>query len=115
MNKLLGILLAVTLLTGCTLWQKKPRDVNVVTETIDTCSKPPKADKMVMRTVTFNIIADEHGIYWIAVTPKFYENLSVNMKEISQHIKQKNAIVKYYESCHEKKADEKPEDKQPTE
>ena len=96
------------LLSGCSWmpWFKdKPRDINLVTDHIDTCSEPPKADKIVMRNVDFNVVKDEHGIYWIAVTPRFYENLSVNMQEITQHIKQKNAIIKYYESCHTKKTE----------
>ena len=57
-----------------------------------------------MRNVDFKVIKDELGVYWIAVTPKFYENLAVNMKAITQHIQQKNAIIKYYESCHKEKA-----------
>ena len=115
MNKLLIGLVLVALLSGCSWFKEKPRDVVIAVERIDTCSKPPKADKIIMRNVDFKIVKDEHGIFWIAVTPRFYENLSVNMKEITQHIKQKNAIVKYYESCHDEKVEEKPEDKKPTE
>lgn len=103
---MIGIM--VGLLSGCSLfpWFKdEPRDINLVTDKIDTCSKPPKADKIIMRNVDFKVVKDEHGIYWIAVTPKFYENLSVNMQEITQHIKQKNAVIKYYESCHEPKVE----------
>ena len=111
MNKIIAIsaILAVLVLSGCGS-TPKPRPVNIVTDKIDTCSKPPKADKIVMRNVDFKVIKDEFGIYWIGVTPKFYENLGINMKEITQHIKQKNAIIKYYQSCHKEKP-KKEEDK----
>ena len=103
MNKIILAIGLAVLLSGCSLFQPKPRDVTVVTDKIDVCSNPPKADKIIMRNVDFAVIQDKHGIYWIAVTPKFYENLGINMKEITQHIKQKNAIIKYYESCHKEK------------
>ena len=108
MNKIIIALGVVLILSGCST--PKPRDVVVVTDRIDVCSKPPKADKIVMRNVDFKVIKDEFGIYWIGVTPKFYENLGINMKEITQHIKQKNAIIKYYQSCHKEKP-KKEEDK----
>jgi len=100
MNKII-LAICVLLLVGCST--NKPRDITIVANNIDVCSKPPKADKIIMRNVDFAVIKDELGIYWIAVTPKFYENLSINMKEITQHIKQKNAIIKYYKSCHKEK------------
>ena len=103
MNKIVIALLFVLALSGCSIFEKK-RDVVVTTDKIDTCSNPPKADKIVMRNVDFKVIKDEFGIYWIAVTPKFYENLGINMQEIMQHIKQKNAIIKYYESCHKQES-----------
>lgn len=97
-NSIIALAVGITLiLSGCS--GPKPRDINIVTDKIIICAKPPKADKVLMRNVDFAVIKDELGIYWIAVTPKFYENLAINMKEIKQHIKQKNAIVKYYETC----------------
>lgn len=117
MNKIILIIGFAVVVSGCSWVKEKPRDVVVVTEQLDVCSTPPKADKIVMRNVDFKIIQDEFGIYWIGITPRFYENLSVNMKEITQHIKQKNAIIKYYESCHadndEDAAEEKTEDSAP--
>ena len=104
MSKIIFAIVLTLMVSGCSTFQGNPRDVTVVADRIDVCSKPPTADKIVMRNVDFVIIEDKHGIYWIAVTPKFYENLAINMKEITQHIKQKNAIIKYYESCHKEKA-----------
>jgi hypothetical protein len=109
MNKIIIAIGMMLLLTGCS--GPKPRDITLVTDKIDVCAKPPKADKIIMRNVDFAVIKDELGIYWIAVTPRFYENLSVNMKEIKQHIQQKNAIVKYYQSCHKEKIKEKKDKK----
>ena len=102
MSKFLTLGLMMVLLAGCTT--NKPRDVVTVTDHIRTCANPPKADKVIMRTVKFSIIKDEYGIYWIAVTPEGYKNLGINMQEIMQHIKQKNAIIKYYESCHKQES-----------
>jgi len=105
-NGIIVLAIGITLIiSGCS--SPKPRDITLVTDKIDVCSKPPKADKIIMRNVDFKIIKDDLGIYWIAVTPRFYENLSVNMKEIMQHIKQKTAIVKYYKTCVEKKPKQK--------
>jgi len=105
MNKIILSICVALLFVGCS--SNTPRDVTVVTNKIDVCSKPPKADKIIMRNVDFAVIKDELGIYWIAVTPKFYENLSINMKEITQHIKQTHSIIKYYKKCIEKKPKQK--------
>lgn len=81
------------------MFAEKPTPVNIITKPINVCSQPPNADRIITRKVQFKITQDEFGIYWISITPRYYENLSINMEEIIQYIKQKNAIVKYYQQC----------------
>jgi hypothetical protein len=90
--------LGMFLLSGCSLFQSK-EPVVVVADDIATCLDPPKGHEIVMRTVKPTVIKDDNGIYWIGLTPKDYENLGINMQEIKQSLKEKNAIINYYRKC----------------
>lgn len=97
--KLISILLIGLSLSACS--SVKPNVVNVSTEHINTCSEPPKAGQIVMRVVNPTVIEDKHGVIWIGISPKHYENLSTNIAGILEHIKKKNAVIKYYKKCNE--------------
>ena len=102
MRKILAvILMSVTIsasLSGCF---HNVREAVVVTEKAPhaLCEGVPRADILTMRRVEFFIVEDEHGIKWIALTPKNYENLSLNTKEILKHLEQKKKIIEFYEKC----------------
>jgi len=98
LSKITTPIFLALLLGACSL--APVRDVNVTAERINTCTNPPKADKVTPLDVEFKVIQDKYGIWWIAITPKHYENLSINHKGLVGHIKQKNAIVEYYKSCY---------------
>jgi hypothetical protein len=85
-------------LGGCSWWNTKP-----TTDHVDVCNQPPAADPIVMREVDPVVIKDSYGISWVAITPKHYENLSLNTQETLKHIKQQNAVIEYYRECYKKK------------
>lgn len=101
--------LGMFLLSGCSWFQTK-EPVVVVADDIATCIDPPQGHEIVMRTVKPTVIKDEHGIYWIGLTPKDYENLGINMQEIKQSLKEKNAIIKYYRKCNARDQEERTSD-----
>jgi hypothetical protein len=94
------------LLSGCSLFQSK-EPVVVVEEAINVCVDPPEGHTIVMRSVKPTVIKDEFGIYWIGLTPKDYENLGINMQEIKQSLKEKNAIINYYRKCNDARNEER--------
>ena len=96
-NKLLLFVLPFIFI-GCASVEPKPVVVNA--ERINMCSEPSPANSVVMRSVKFTITQDKHGIYWISLSPRDYENLSKNTSDILAHIKEKNAIIKYYKECY---------------
>jgi len=97
MNKLIVLLLMGLLMSACS--GVKPNVVNVSTEHVNTCLTPPKAGQIVMRTPTFYVVKDVNGVLWVSVTPTGYEKMSINTAEILEHIKKKNAIIRYYKDC----------------
>jgi len=44
-------------------------------------------------------VLDYKGGIWVGLTPKHYENLSLNMQSILKNLRQKNAIISYYKEC----------------
>lgn len=95
--KRISVLLIGLSLVACS--SVEPNIVNVSTEHINTCVTPPKAGQIVMRTPIFYVVKDVNGVLWIGLTPQDYEKMSINTAEILEHIKKKNAIVRYYKDC----------------
>ena len=106
MNKSVVLIFSVLLLSGCT-WGVKDKDVVVSTEHLNTCTTPPKASQIVMRTPTFYVVRDKHGVIWVALRPSGYQKMSENTSEILAHLRQKNAIIKYYKDCNKNDKDSK--------
>lgn len=100
LNKLIILSLFTAILSGCAGTEVKP--VVTTTEHVNTCVSPPKAGSIIMREVNPTVIEDKNGVIWIGITPKHYENLSINTAEILSHIKKKNAVIKYYRDCNAK-------------
>jgi len=97
MSKLLILFFSAIFLSGC--FSTAPRKVDVVTSKIETCISPPKAEKIVMKKVDPVAIKDEYGVYWIGITPRQYENSSLNHENFLKYIKQQNAVVNYFKEC----------------
>jgi len=94
MNKII-ILVALLLITGCSMFKSKPDgDVTVVA-----CSPLQKADPLHMLNVSPYVVEDKSGVIWIGITPKHYENLSKNLKSIAIYIAQQKAIIHDRQLC----------------
>jgi len=98
MNLRNSLLILVSLMMiSCSTNQPKP--IIVSTEHINTCVEPPEENVMVMRKVKPEVIEDKTGIFWVGLTGKDYENLSLNFNDILVHLKQQNARIRFYEEC----------------
>ena len=104
-NKRLIITFFATFLSGCGSINTRP--VNIVSERVTICSQYKKPSPITMRRVDPTVIKDENGIYWIGITPKHYENLSLNLNSMLIYIKQQKAIIKYLKSCIRQKEKQK--------
>lgn len=63
------------------------------------CNDSPKADPVVMREVLPYVVEDKKGEVWVGFSSRHYENMSLNIQDVLNHLRQKNAIVEYYEQC----------------
>ncbi len=63
------------------------------------CNPPVKADPIVMLEVDPTPIVGEKGVYWVGISAMHYENLSINLQRILANLRQKNAMIYYYERC----------------
>ena len=44
-------------------------------------------------------LLDEHGVPWIALTPRDYEHLAINTQESIRYIKDQKGVIHFYEKC----------------
>ena len=106
--KHLIVVLCVFLLSGCSLWTK--------TVEIETTVKPTpiaKAEKpkpVTMNDIKFKVVTKDNldafledlkntqgEVVWFAITPRDYENLSLNINELRRYILQQKEVIIYYE------------------
>lgn len=64
-----------------------------------TCPNPPLVHPVSLKQVEPTVIIDKYDIIWVALTPKHYENLSMNMAELLRFINDRSSIIKYYQEC----------------
>src|SRR4030066_523213 len=93
------ILIPILVMSGCG-WLTTTPNVIIKAESINTCNNPPKADILIMRDVEPIVIQDRFDIVFIGITPRHYENLSLNMQGLLTHMRQQNAIIEYYKNCY---------------
>ena len=93
--QLLFVVMVMLSTISCTHTEKKPTTVKMKVE----CGAEPKADRLQMLVVEPRVIENRAGFVWIGLTPKHYENLSVNMSAIKSQVGQKKAIIKFYRKC----------------
>ena len=93
--QLLFVVVILLTTTACMHTEKKPATVKMKVE----CGTEPRADRLQMLVVEPRVIENRAGFVWIGLTPKHYENLSVNMSEIKSQIGQQKAITKFYRKC----------------
>lgn len=52
-----------------------------------------------MLKVTPKGVFDEHGVVWVGLEPKHYENLALNFQDMIRYIKAQKGQTKYYREC----------------
>lgn len=62
------------------------------------CPNPPTPDMVELVPPTWTVIEAQEA-QWIALTPKQYEQLSLNLSLVLQNLKQRNAVIDYLNSC----------------
>jgi len=97
-TRVILILIVSVALSGC-FWKKDEIKPTIVVQHKTICIDPPKSSKVFMREVEPIAVKDDLGIWWVGITPKHYENLSLNIDDMFGAIKQKNAIIDYYRKC----------------
>lgn len=63
------------------------------------CGGEPKADKIHLRKVEPWAMQDKVDIWWVAFTPKHYENMGLNFNDMLIHLKQRKAQIEWYRQC----------------
>jgi hypothetical protein len=88
-------LMSAILLFGCSTTGPQ---INVDTTPPPLCSDEPKADAITMLEVEWTVV-ELGGMTWISTTPPGYEALAENTQSMLKHLRQKNAIIRYYRDC----------------
>lgn len=93
---ILTVALLVTMLLGCGSTQVRTEVKEKIK--ID-CGAIPVTDRVTMMPVKPFVIQDKADIFWVGITPQDYGNLAVNWKNVLSALKQKNAVIVFYEDC----------------
>ncbi len=100
LTKCLLISTLLVLSSGCSIFskpkvvvQKEPVYLPIV------CPDQAKPAAIPMARVRPQIIEDKIGIYWVGLTAKDYEELSVNLQETIRYIKDLKGVTRYYREC----------------
>jgi len=104
------------LLTGCGMFNQRPEPQPVEVVTIQVpmeIYQPPNINPLQMENVRWYVITEENleskmaeirdrlgGEFVVfAMTPRSYENLSVNIQDIERYIAQQLKIIEYYQQA----------------
>lgn len=97
-SRFILILIIPIIISGC-FWKKDEIKPTIIVQHKTICINPPKSTKIFMRKVDPMAVKDDLGVYWVGITPQHYENQSLNIDDMLGGIKQKNAIIEYYQKC----------------
>jgi hypothetical protein len=95
--------MTLTLVSGCATTDGP--EIRVNTDSVLVCTDPPRADPVKMRGVAPRILLQGEDV-WVAMTIREYENVSLNLQDVLSHIRQKNAIIRYYRRCIDERSNE---------
>lgn len=94
------LIFALLLSSGCgsfakpkVVVQKEPVYLKVV------CPDPAKPASITTIKVRPQVVEDKIGIYWVGLSAKDYEALSINIQETIRYIKDQKGQVTYYRDC----------------
>ena len=95
------LLLLTISLAGCASEPVQPPAKTVTVASVQKldCGTVPARTAPEFRPITWHVLPDENGESVFSLTPKGYENLSFNMSEIEQIIRELKAEIKFYEEC----------------
>jgi len=93
------LLSSVFLLSGCSLFQPEVVVQTKLSYTKISCPDHPSPASVRMLTVEPTGIFDSSGLAWVGISPKHYENLGINFKELTRYIKGQKGQTKYYRDC----------------
>jgi len=88
------------LLSGCSIWGGEKivvKNVPVYVPVVCPDTSPP--NPIITRPIKPRAIKDMAGIWWVALTPEDYQNLSINTKETIRFIVDQRGVVEYYREC----------------
>jgi|APSaa5957512535_1039671.scaffolds.fasta_scaffold01033_15 hypothetical protein len=114
-QKLLSSIALVLLLSGCS-WAEKIIDLQITSKTA-TVAKAQTAKPLSLHNVVWFVVTEKNVAAFIekmkkregefvvmVVTPKGYENLSLNLEELRRYLREQKSIIGYYEDfLYEKK------------
>lgn len=113
MNKVIVLMLVVLLSSGCSLFQRsvKPVEIEKRVQPVEILH-PPLPDALVWEEVKWKVLTveqmreivkkvdsgelNERDAVFFAVTPTGYEHLSINMAEIKRLIEGQKSVIIYY-------------------
>ena len=94
------LIFALLLSSGCSIFakpkvvvQKEPVYLAIV------CPDPARPAAITTIQVRPQVIEDKIGIYWVGLSAKDYEALSINIQETIRYIKDQKGQVTYYRDC----------------
>jgi len=94
------LIFALLLSSGCSIFSKpkvvvqhEPVYLPIV------CPDPAKPASISTIRVRPQVIEDKIGIYWVGLSAKDYEALSINIQETIRYIKDQQGVTRYYREC----------------
>lgn len=115
MNKIIVAMLVMVLASGCSLFQRsaKPVEIEKRIEAVEVLH-PPLPEPLVWEEVEYKVLTveimreivkkvdsgelSERDAVFFAVTPEGYEHLAVNMAEIKRLIEGQKSVIFYYKT-----------------
>ena len=109
----LSLLLAITLLSGCSTFRPEPEIVTVTKLVERNIPLMPHPKQVQMNDIKIYVVSPEQNLdqfkeefekkngtdSYIAISVKDYENLAKNFAELRRYIEQQKQIIVYYEKA----------------
>ena len=83
-------------------WNQKDDPVTInttVTDKTNICTNEPSIDMFTVLDIEWVNVKDSNDINYPSLTPKHYQNLSLNIHYMIKNIKDKNNVIEYYRRC----------------
>jgi len=94
------LLLTLILLSGCSLF--KPRIEYVSINAPIVCDSAEYPNPLRMLPVKWQNATNKENKEVLALSGKYYSNLSINIADIKAYLEKQKLVISYYESCIER-------------